>query len=95
MTETLTISDIRFAPACADLREKGLLGWVCCSLNGELQLDGIAVRRTRDGRYVLSFPARTDSNGVTHDYVRPLSSDVRDAIQVQVIGTLRRRGFLR
>jgi len=94
MFDTLHIGDIRFAPAKPELRARGLIGWMCCSLNGEIQLDGIAVRRTADGRYFLSFPARTDSNGVSHDYIKPLSKDVRDAIESQVIGDLRRRGYL-
>jgi DNA-binding cell septation regulator SpoVG len=88
------IDNIRFAPARAELRAKGMLGWVCCALDGNFQLDGLALRRTADGRYVLSFPSRVDSNGVQHDYIKPLSNGVRDAIQAQVIGTLRKRGYI-
>jgi hypothetical protein len=94
MTSLLRIGDIRFAPARLELRSKGLIGWVSCSLNGELQLDGIAVRQTLGGAHVLSFPRRVDSNGVEHDYVKPLSNGVRDAIQAQVIGALEKRGYL-
>jgi hypothetical protein len=69
-----------------------MLGWVTCAVNGELQLDGIALRKTLDGKHRLSFPARVDSNGVEHDFIKPLSKRVRDTIEAQVIGELRRRG---
>ena len=94
MTDHPHISDIRFAPAQIELRSTGLMGWICCSLGGEIQLDGIAVRRTVDGRHVISFPCRIDSNGVEHAYIKPLSKGARDAIQAHVIGELRRWGYL-
>jgi hypothetical protein len=94
MREAPHISDIRFAPARPELRSTGLLGWVCCALNGELQIDGIALRKGRDGRHLLSFPRRVDSSGVEHDYIKPLSNGVRDAIEGQVIDELRRRGYV-
>jgi hypothetical protein len=91
---SLTISDIRFAPARLELRSRGLLGWVCCALNGELQLDGIALRKTLEGKHRLSFPRHVDANGTEHDLIKPLSNGVRDAIEAQVIGDLRRRGYV-
>ena len=53
-----------------------------------LALDGVALRRTRDGRRTLSFPARRDRQGRDHPYVRPLSTEARSAIERQVLDAL-------
>jgi hypothetical protein len=54
----------------------------------------LALRRTSDNKYRISFPRRVDANGIEHDYVKPLSNGVRDAIEGQVIDELRRRGYV-
>ena len=92
--KSVLISDIRFAKANVAHRSKGLLGWVCLNLDSSLQLDCLALRRTAAGEYALSFPCRTDSNGVMHPYYRPLAEDTRCAIETEVIATLRSRGVL-
>lgn len=91
--KAIAVSDIRFAPSGPDQRAKGLRGWVCCVV-GRLQLDGLAVRRTLDGRLALSFPARTASDGSRHAYVRPLDDEARIAIETAVIDHLGNRGLL-
>ena len=45
MSDSLLVSDIRFATANVAHQSKGLLGWVCCAY-GKLELDCLAVRRT-------------------------------------------------
>ena len=60
----------------ADIR-RGLLGYVTCILNDTLVIDGVTLRRTRDGRLALSFPARRDGRGRTHPVVRPVDDDAR------------------
>ena len=93
--DVFTITDVRFAPARPDLRRSGLRGWASCVLDERLQLDGLAVRLTADGRPVVSFPVRTDASGGTHPYYRALDEQTRDAIESQVIAEVRRRGYLR
>jgi len=66
---------------------KGLQGFASCRY-GDLTLDGIAVRRTRDGRHVLSFPVRHDRNGNQHHIVRPVDDDARQAFEAAVIKAL-------
>ena len=58
----LKISDVKLTAATPKQIELGLLGWIRCRLNDDLQLDGIAVRRGLDGRLSLSFPARRDGS---------------------------------
>jgi hypothetical protein len=93
MSSSLRVSDIRFAPASAPFKSKGLLGWVCAQY-GDFQLDGLRVRQCEDGRLTLGFPSHVDGVGIERAYYRPIDQAARDAIEAQVIGELRRRGIL-
>jgi hypothetical protein len=88
MTDIPEIAEVKFAGASAEDVARGLLGWVSCTLSGSLQLDGIAVRRTRGGKIALSFPARKDARGVQHPFLRPLTDVVRHEIEAQVFCAL-------
>lgn len=83
-----TISNIRYTQTSPEEQRTGLLGWIACTLNGNLHLDGIALRRTMDGELRLSFPARKDSMGTKHFYYHPLHEDARRAIECQIFQTL-------
>lgn len=94
MRDPISVSDIRFVPAPAHLRAGGLRGWVGLDLDGQIRLESLAVRRTLEGRYVLSFPARRDGAGVERAYVRPLDDATRIVIETAVLDALRERGFI-
>lgn len=94
MPDTLRITNIRFVPAQLADRSRGLRGWVSLELGDAVHLDGIAVRRGLNGRMSLSFPERRDNAGRAYSLVRPLRREVRDAIETQVLGELRKRGSL-
>jgi hypothetical protein len=76
-----------FTPSAPRDKARGLLGFLSCRY-GDLVLGGIAVRRTRDGRHVLSFPVRHDRNGDQHHIVRPVDDDARKAIEAAVFDAL-------
>jgi DNA-binding cell septation regulator SpoVG len=65
----------------------GLLGYLSVYY-GSLILDGIVLRRTEDGRFALSFPARTDRAGRRHPYFRPIDDDARREIEREILGQL-------
>lgn len=88
--QTVQVSDVRFIAAPPSEVETGLSGWACFVVNGVLRLDGVAVRRTLNGRRTISFPARRDSAGRMHKYVRPANSQVAREIEHAV---LRELGF--
>ena len=69
-------------------RDRGLLGWVTIAVNNALMIDGIALRRTRDGRLALSYPTRTDRQGKRRPIVRPLDDETRLALERQVLDQL-------
>ena len=65
----------------------GLCGYVSV-VYGDLILDGIVLRKTTDGRFALSFPARSDRSGRRHSYIRPASDEVRKAIEAELLWQL-------
>lgn len=87
----MRISNVRFTAAAAAEVNTGLLGWLRFDRDG-LRLDGVALRRTVDGRLALSFPARVDSAGRQHPYIRPLSDTARREIEREVLKQLRFEG---
>lgn len=94
MTAVILVSEVRFAPAKPELRARGLRGWVCFVVDAKYRVDGVAVRRSEDGRWLLSYPARTDSAGRAHAYWKPESAQARDEISGQVRDALRRGGWI-
>jgi len=82
------ISILSFASASLREQERGLLGWFCLLVDDLLVLDGIGLRRTRDGRQTLAFPERRDSAGRRHPVVRPLDDARRREIEERVFATL-------
>jgi len=67
----------------------GLIGWLGCTVAG-LHLDGLTLRRTRNGRFAISFPCRRDGHGRKHPIVRPRDASLERAI----LSALRRQGAL-
>ena len=67
----------------------GLIGWLCCTVAG-LHLDGLTLRRTRKGRFAISFPCRRDGSGRKHPIVRPTGP----ALERAILAALRRKGAI-
>jgi hypothetical protein len=91
---SLPLRDIQFTPGSPAERTTGLLGWVRLRY-GDLLLDGLALRRTRDGRLVLSFPRPSRRVGLARQLVGPAGPDVREQIESEVIAELHRQGAIR
>ncbi len=84
----LAVSDVRFVAASRSEVETGLSGWACFVVNGVLRLDGVAVRRTLNGRTAISFPAKRDSTGRMRKYVRPVNAEVARELEHEVLTAL-------
>ncbi len=84
----LSITGIRFAAASERDAEAGLLGFVSFLVAGVLLVDGVTVRRTRDRRLSLSWPARRDRAGFEHPYLRPVNDGARLLLEAQILGAL-------
>lgn len=74
---SLRLSDVEFRMASTQDRERGLIGYVSLTVGNCLRLDGLALRRTSEGRTFLAFPSRVDRVGRERPYMRPLSEAVR------------------
>jgi hypothetical protein len=94
MRDLLVIWDVTFSPGTTEQLGRGLLGFVACTLNGGLRVDGIMVQRERDGRVLLKFPTRMDSNGRRHPIIRPLGKQALAEVERQVFSGLRAQGTL-
>lgn len=88
------VSNVRFTRARELDRQSGLLGWARCELDGVIQIDGIAARRSQTGAYTITFPTRRDGHGRVHPVVRASSGQVRRAIEAQVLAQLEAQGEL-
>jgi len=86
------LRDLRLTRAPRHLARIGLLCWARGRLGGVL-VDGLAVRRTRRGRLVVTWPTRRDAGGRVHRLVWPLDCAVREAVRAQVLAEVRRRGL--
>ncbi len=84
----IEISGVQFVSAQLLDVDDGFLGWVSCTLNESIRLNGLALRRTREGRLALSFPARKDAMGRKHFFLRPLDDATRRKIERQVFRAL-------
>lgn len=87
MADFPAIADLRFTASNDADSARGLLGFVSFAL-GPVRLDGVTVRRTRDGRLTLSFPVRRDADGRAHALVRPLDDEARRSLEAQVFAAL-------
>lgn len=93
MRDLLLIRSIEYVAADSALVATGLLGFVSLRY-GELDLDGIALRRTRDGRHVLSFPEHRRGRRHVLQPVRPSGQDAREQIEAVVFAELRAQGVI-
>ena len=82
------VSDVRFTPASAIDQRSGVLGWVTFIVGEGLRIDNVAVRRTRDGRIALSFPARRGRDGRQHPFIRPINDRARRAFEHEILSRL-------
>ena len=84
MPDPLLVADVRLVDAePADMR-RGLLGFVSCTLGGQFRLEGLTLRRSREGRLYISFPRPRDARGREHVNVRPLNAASQRDIEAQI-----------
>jgi DNA-binding cell septation regulator SpoVG len=83
-----TLTSIAISPASERDADEGLLAFLALELDGLVQIDGVALRLTEDGRLALSFPTRTSRRGTKHSLLRPVSSAARAAIERTIFEAL-------
>jgi hypothetical protein len=94
MRSSPTVTRVAFSPAPPLDVADGLLGFLAVDVEG-LRLDGVALRRTRAGRFDLRYPERRGRGSVPGGaVVRPLTESARQAIERQVFAELERQGVI-
>jgi len=88
VSSTVSVSRVRLVPAGGVSRSEGVVGWVSFATPDGLLVDGIALRVSRVGRPVFSWPARRDRAGRDHHVVRPLDDAARQEIEQQLLAQL-------
>lgn len=83
MQNDLAISNVTFHGASAADVKTGLIGFVEFTLNDGIRVTGVAVRRSRGGRFVLSFPAPRKV-----PIFAPIDDESRETIERQVFAAL-------
>ena len=82
------VSDVRLVDASPRQIRSGLLGFLSCTVGGQVRLDGMALRRSRSGRLYVAFPARRDARGRDHVHIRPLNASAHRDIEAQLFHAL-------
>ena len=86
------ITDVDFKAAPSEITEKGLVGWISCTVDETFRLSGITLRTTEDEKLTLSYPARKTKDGGQHFFFRPVDDRARRAIEHQILGAMRHEG---
>ncbi len=68
--------------------EDGLLGWASCIINGGLYINNIAIRRSRSGELVLSYPVQKSRRERKYFFFHPISREAQAAIDEAILGKL-------
>jgi DNA-binding cell septation regulator SpoVG len=92
--EPLRITAAHLTRVASEEGARGLLGWARVELNGMLALHSVAIRRSRRGRLVVSFPRRRDRRGRSHCTVAPLSPEAHATLERAILELLVQTGGL-
>ena len=88
MSDCLWVSNVRLTAAPERQVAEGLVGYISFVVNDALVVDGVALRRSGEGRPYLSYPQRTDRAGARHAYIRPLGAAAHAELERRVLEAL-------
>lgn len=93
---SLLVTPVAFTAAPPLAVADGLLGWSVVTINHVIVVRDVAIRRTLDGRYVVSFPAPAlrRGRGRRRALVHPIYRATHAEIERQVIAKLHWQGWL-
>jgi len=88
MKNSIRIENVHFVEAKPQDVETGLLGWIRCLFNDSIVMDGLTLRRKKNGSITISYPGRRDSIGNIHHFLRPTDDAARYEIERQIFMAL-------
>ena len=75
-----------------DKSEDGLIGWASCVINDSLYLNNIAIRYSKAGQVILTFPAKKSKSSFKYFYFNPISHDAARILKQAIIDKLKVAG---
>jgi hypothetical protein len=81
------ISDLRYQRAGDEDRRSGLLGYARFVIGGTLRVDGVAIRRDREGHLHVAFPRGPKPE---HPLLRPVDAAARRVLEQAIFEALGR-----
>ena len=86
------MSDLKISEIKIDLMDKeqyrGLKGFVSFVINDMFLVSGVAIRKTKEGKLFLMYPARISSTNHRFFYVKPICRTAADAVDTAIISRL-------
>lgn len=82
----ITVSEVRIR--LLNKSRNGLVGWASCVINSGLFLNNIAIRISREGRLVLSYPSKKSKSRSKHYYFNPISRKAARVLEKALLGSL-------
>ena len=73
-------------------RVSKFIGWASCVVNDSLYLNNIAIRRTKDGKVFITFPAEKSGEGSKYFYFNPINQEAARVLEKAIIDKLRLAG---
>jgi DNA-binding cell septation regulator SpoVG len=86
----LKVSEVKIR--LVDKSEDGLIGWASCVINDSLYLNNIAIRYSRDGQVILTFPAKKSRSSLKYFYFNPISREAARVLKEAIIDKLKLLG---
>lgn len=94
MTEPKTIVQVRCIAVTESLRRTGVRCFARVVIENTISIDGLTVRRTERGEYLVTWPSRRDSAGRHHAIVTIFDERTRGDVEHAVLVEAARGGWL-
>lgn len=88
-TRPVDVSEVKIR--LVDEGTDGLVGWASCVVNGALYLNNIAIRRSRDGGFVLTYPCKRSRSDQKYFYFNPITRVAKHVLDEAILGRLEHR----
>jgi DNA-binding cell septation regulator SpoVG len=66
----------------------GLIGWASCVINGAVYLNNIAIRRSRNGEMMLTYPCKRSQSDQKYFYFNPITREAHRVLDEAILGKL-------
>ncbi len=83
----LKVSEVKIR--LVDKSEDGLIGWASCVINDSLYLNNIAIRYSKEGEVILTFPAKKSKSSLKYFYFNPISHEAAKLLKEAIIDKLK------